>query len=54
MTDAAVTIPPVPSGVNGVRLSLVKAVTPSTRNSARIASLMSTMIVFARALSRMP
>jgi len=47
-------MPPVPSGVNGVRLSLVNAVTPSTRTSPRIASLTITMIVLARALSRMP
>ena len=54
MTDAAVTTPSVPSGVNGVKLSELNAVTPSTRNSARTSSLITTMTEFARALSRTP
>ena len=45
---------PWPSTKNGEKLSAVKAVTPSTRNSVRTASLMNTMIVFVRADSRTP
>src|SRR3954447_19671217 len=54
ITDAAVTVPSRPFGANGCRLPESNAVTPSTRNSASTASLMNTMIVLVRALSRMP
>ena len=54
VTEAAVTMPSTPSGANGLRLPESNAVTPSARKSASTASLMNTMIVFVRALSRMP
>ena len=45
---------PSPSTKNGLKLSALNAVTPSTRNSASTASLKNTMIVFVRADSRTP
>ena len=54
--DAAVTVPPKPSPStkNGLKLSLLNAVMPSTMNSASTTSLIATMIVLARAVSRTP
>ena len=56
ISDAAVTVPPKPSPStkNGLKLSLLKAVMPSTMNSASTTSLIATMIVLARAVSRTP
>src|SRR3954463_8260169 len=54
MTEAAVTTPSTPSGANGLRLPPSNTVTPTTRKNARTASLMNTMIVLKRVLSRMP
>ena len=56
MIDAAVTVPanPSPSTKNGSKLSAVKAVMPSTMKSASTASLIATMIVLVRAVSRTP
>ena len=45
---------PSPSTKNGEKLSLLNAVMPSAMNSASTTSLIATMIVFARAVSRTP
>ncbi|HEY6744137.1 MAG TPA: hypothetical protein VI357_00325 [Mycobacteriales bacterium] len=51
---AAVVTPWNPLGANGVRLSAVNAVNARARNSSSTASLTSTMMVLARALSSTP